>query len=74
MSGIVGNDEVKMLLLNDVYPDAENIRSGTYPAVTQFYAIYREDNQNPNVKILIDWLLSDEGQTLIERSGYVRIR
>ena len=74
MSGIVGNDEVKMLSLNGVYPDAENIRSGAYPAVTQFYAIYREDNQNPNVKLLIDWLLSDEGQTLIERSGYVRIK
>lgn len=27
-----------------------------------------------NIPVLIDWLLSDEGQTLIEQTGYVRIK
>ncbi len=74
MDGLVGNDNVKMLSLNGVYPSAENIRNGTYPVIAEFYAIYRADNDNPNIPILIDWLLSEEGQTLIEKSGYVRIR
>jgi len=74
MDGIVENDSVKMLSLNGVYPSAENIRNRTYPIVAQFYAIYRADNDNKNIPILIDWLLSDEGQTLIEKSGYVRIK
>ena len=74
MDGIVENDSVKMLSLNGVYPSAENIRNRTYPVVAQFYAIYRADNDNKNIPILIDWLLSDEGQTLIEKSGYVRIK
>jgi len=74
MEGIVENDAVKMLSLNGVYPSAENIQSKRYPIVAQFYAIYRADNDNPNVKILIDWLLSDEGQTLIEQCGYVRLK
>ncbi len=74
MDGIVDNDSVKMLSLNGVYPSAENIRNGTYPIIVQFYAIYRSDNDNPNIPILIEWLLSDEGQTIIEESGYVRIR
>ncbi len=73
MEGIVENDAVKMLSLNGVYPSAENIRSRTYPIVAQFYAIYRADNPNPNIPILLDWILSDEGQTLIEQSGYVRL-
>lgn len=73
MSGIVGNDSVKMLSLNGVYPNAENIRNSSYPVVAQFYAIYRADNTNENIPVLIDWLLSDEGQELIEKSGYVRI-
>lgn len=73
MSGIVGNDSVKMLSLNGVYPSAENIRNASYPVVAQFYAIYRADNKNENIPVLIDWILSDEGQTLIEKSGYVRI-
>lgn len=74
MDGIVENDSVKMLSLNGIYPSAENIRNRTYPIVAQFYAIYRADNDNKNIPILIDWLLSDEGQTLIEKSGYVRIK
>ena len=73
MDGIVENDSVKMLSLNGVYPSAENIQNGSYPVVAQFYAIYRADNENENIKTLIDWILSDEGQTLIEDCGYVRI-
>ncbi len=73
MDGIVENDAVKMLSLNGVYPSAENIQNRSYPIVAQFYAIYRADNQNENIPALIGWILSDEGQTLIEQSGYVRI-
>lgn len=73
MTGIVENDAVKMLSVNGVYPSAENIRNRSYPIVAQFYAIYRADNTNENVGILIDWLLSEEGQSLIEATGYVGI-
>ena len=73
MDGIVGNKGVKMLSLNGIYPSAENIQNGTYPIIAKFYAIYRADNENENIPVLIDWLLSDEGQTLIEKTGYVRI-
>lgn len=73
LSGIVGNSDVKMLSLNGVYPSAENIRNGSYPVIAKFYAIYRADNKNENIPLLVDWLLSDEGQRLIEETGYVRI-
>ncbi|MBQ4092659.1 MAG: substrate-binding domain-containing protein [Firmicutes bacterium] len=74
MNDMVANDDVKMLALNGVYPSAENIRNGTYPVVAEFYAIYRADNENENIPILIDWLLSEEGQNLIEACGYVSVR
>ncbi len=73
MDGIVENSKVKMLSLNGVYPSAENIQNRTYPIVAQFYAIYRKDNSNRNIPIVIDWLLSEKGQELIEKTGYVRI-
>lgn len=73
MDGIVENDAVKMISLNGVYPSKENIRSRSYPIVAQFYAIYRADNGNENIQKLVEWLLSDEGQTLIEACGYVRV-
>lgn len=71
--GIVGNGEVKMLSVNGVYPSSENIRNGSYPIVSEFYAIYRADNGNANIALLIDWILSSEGQELIEQSGYAGI-
>ena len=74
LHGIVDNSAVKMLSLNGVYPSEENIRNRSYPVVAQFYAIYRADNDNENIPVLIDWLLSEEGQTLIEETGYVRIK
>lgn len=73
MDGIVENDSVKMISINGVYPNAENIGNRSYPVVAEFYAIYRADNENENIPILIEWLLSDEGQQLIEECGYVRI-
>lgn len=73
MEGIVGNQNVKILSLNGVYPSAENIQNGTYPVVAMFYAIYRADNDNPNIPVLIDWILSEEGQTIIAQTGYVPI-
>ena len=68
---MVGDADVKVLSLNGVYPDRETIRSGAYPIVARFYAVYRADDANENVRKLVDWLLSPEGQSLIEATGYV---
>lgn len=71
---MVGDADVKVLSLNGVYPDRETIRSGAYPIVATFYAVYRADDPNENVKKLIDWILSPEGQSLIEAVGYVPLQ
>ncbi len=74
MEGIVDNSDVKLLSVNGVYPSPENIQNRSYPIVAQFYAIYRADNGNENIPVLIDWLLSGEGQALIAQCGYVPIQ
>jgi len=73
LSGMVADGNVKMLAVDGVYPDADNIRNGSYPISTDFYVVYRRDNENGNVKRLAEWLLSEEGQTMIEACGYVGI-
>lgn len=70
---IVFNGGVKMLALNGVYPNRANIANGTYPIVSHFYAVFRKDNANENIPKLIDWMLSDEGQRIIEETGYIGI-
>lgn len=73
LDGLVGNRAVKMLSVDGVYPSADHIKNGTYPIIMPFYAIYRADDDNPNLPLLLDWILSDEGQALINGSGYVGI-
>lgn len=74
VEGIVEDGNIKMLSLDGVYPNAENIRNKTYPIVGEIYAVYRKDNSNENVSHLIDWMLSAEGQKIIEESGYIGIK
>lgn len=64
---------IKILSLDGVEPTVENIRNGSYPCASYFYAVYRADNSNPNIPILIDWILSDEGQSVVEANGYVGV-
>ena len=71
LQGIVGSDRIKTLAVNGEAPSVENIRNRSYPLVYPFYAIYRADETNENVPLLVDWLLSDEGQALLEQCGYV---
>ena len=71
VEGLVANGKIKMLSLNGVYPDKENIANGKYPVASNFFAVYDKNNENPNVKKFIEWILSDEGQDIIEKSGYV---
>ena len=71
---IVNAPNVKMISVDGVEPTKENITNGTYPIITPLYAVTYKDNPNENVKRLIDWILSDEGQELIEKTGYARIK
>ena len=68
---MAGSGQVKMLAVDGVYPDPAAIRDGSYPLVYPFYVIYRADNAKPAVRQLVDWLLSPEGQQMIEGCGYV---
>jgi len=69
---MVNNKKIKLLSIDGVNPTRENIQNGTYPLVSEFYAI-TAGTENENVQKLIDWILSDEGQILIEKVGYVPV-
>ena len=64
---------IKMLSLDDVYPSRENVQNETYPIVSNFYAFTRkgEKNTNPNIKKVLDFILSPTGQEIINETGYV---
>lgn len=63
------NPDTKLLAIDGVYPSDENIANGTYPYVGEIYAVTRGSPQG-NVKLLLDWILSAQGQLLVELTGY----
>ena len=63
-----------MVSIDGVAPTVENIKNGKYPITTSLYAVTYKDNPNENVDKLIDWVLSSEGQEIIEKTGYVGIK
>ncbi len=73
VEGIIKNPDIKMIAIDGVSPTKENIKNGTYPIIAPLYAVTYENNPNENVDKLINWMLSDEGQYIIEESGYVGI-
>jgi len=73
VEGIIKNPDIKMIAINGIAPTVENIRTGSYPFIAPVYAVTYEGNPNENVHKLIEWILSDEGQYIIEESGYVGI-
>lgn len=73
VTDLAGKSGVKTIAVNGIEPTEENIRNGSYPITDMFYAIYRADNDNPNIPLLVDWVISDEGQKIVNDTGYVGI-
>lgn len=69
---MIQNNEIKLLKVDGVKPDKDTIASGAYPLATEFYAVTAGTN-HPNVDSFIQWILSPQGQYLVEKTGYTSI-
>ncbi len=67
---MIENGEISHLEINGVPPSVETIRTGQYPLAAEFYAI-TAGSDNPNIDAFIEWILSPQGQYIIEKTGYV---
>jgi len=71
---MVKNKEVKILKINGIFPDLETIGKGIYPLSSHFFAITLADNNKPNVSKFLEWIISEQGQYLVEKTGYCPIK
>ena len=69
---MVKNNKIRLLAVNGVEPTVDTIRSGEYPITNEIYAV-TAGSDNPHVEAFVDWILSDEGQEIVEKTGYVPI-
>jgi phosphate transport system substrate-binding protein len=73
VEGIIRHPDIKMIAIDGVAPTVENIKNGTYPIIAPVYAVTYVGNDNPNVQRLIDWMLTEEGQYIVEKTGYAGV-
>ena len=65
------NENVRMLRVNGVAPSTQSISDGSYPFVSDFYAVIRADApaDSPE-RVLYNWIQSADGQNLVKHEGY----
>ncbi|MBQ6334276.1 MAG: substrate-binding domain-containing protein [Erysipelotrichaceae bacterium] len=67
-------EHIKILTIDGIEPSLKNIENGTYPATVDLVCATLASNEKENVKKMMEFLLSDDGQELIEGSGYARLK
>ena len=77
---MVENNQIRLLALNGVPPTKETIRDGSYPISSSFYAVTASpigqpapETTNEKLAALLEWILSPQGQWIIEETGYVSL-
>jgi len=71
---MVKNENVKILKINGVYPDLETIGNGVYPLSSSFFAVTLTDDDKSNVTKFLEWIVSEQGQYLVKKTGYCPIK
>ncbi len=67
------NDNIKLLSIDGIKPDYDNIKTGLYNLQTAYYAVIRKDEpENSNVRKLLNAMKSERGQNVAKEAGYVQ--
>lgn len=68
------NKNINVLSINGITPTLETVNNGTYPLNVTVYAIIRKDStENSRARRLVNFILSEEGQNIIEENGYLKL-
>ncbi|NGM16536.1 phosphate ABC transporter substrate-binding protein [Eggerthellaceae bacterium zg-887] len=66
------NDTVKALSIDGVEATAENVKSGDYK-VSRPFNIVTTDALSPQAQDFIDFIMSADGQAVVEENGYIAV-
>jgi phosphate transport system substrate-binding protein len=66
------NDTVKALSIDGAAATTDNVKSGAY-AISRPFLIAVKDDLSPAAKDFVSFIMSAEGQDIIEEDGYIRI-
>lgn len=69
INNLYKNENIKVLNINGISPDNENLINRSYPFTTAYYAVTVKGHQGKMTQ-LRDYLLTEEGQEIIKMAGY----
>ena len=71
-TGNYQNEEARILSVDGIIPTPQTISSGAYPLYTLCYAVLpKGDARSPLAEELVLWLLTEEGQRVVQSAGYI---
>lgn len=74
-NSMYNKETIKFVKINGVEPNNETIKTDKYPYTSAYYAVLKKSEpKGSNARKLLAWILSDNGQKLAEKSGYVPLR
>lgn len=68
------DDTIKALNIEDVEATPENVKNSSYKISRPFILVYKEENLEESGNKLIDFILSEEGQNIVEQNGLITIK
>lgn len=67
------SDDVKAVKVDGVEATAENVKNGSYKVSRPFNIAYKEDKLSDVAKDFISYIMSKDGQAIIEDKGYIAV-
>ena len=75
INNLYKNEDIKVIKIDGISPDNENLVSKKYPFTAAYYAVIRSDEpQDSSYRKLRDYMLSDEGQEIVRIAGYCPVK
>ncbi len=75
INNLYKNPDIKVINIDGISPENENLVSGSYPFTAAYYAVIRGDEPQDSVyRRVRDYMLSDEGQEIIRLAGYCPVK
>ena len=68
------NRSVRLLSIDGVAPSRQTIKDGSYPFIVNYYAVLKKsEGTDSSARRLLGWILGEEGQSLVDKAGFVSL-
>ncbi len=68
------DDSISTVQVDGIEPTAANAKVGDYKLARPFLLVYKEDSLSENGKQFIDYVLSEDGQKVVEEEGLISVK